>query len=176
MQNAENVAYKRFTKYLLKDINSAILQFDKSNNQEYNDTLSSLGVTPGSDGFDDATIDIMPDIQTEAPIMSFLKDFKSIINEKTLGDAMLYVHNAGRYNSGSTVRVDLAPVTMTLMDTVARSTLKEANTAMEGIIDGVLTGGGIAKRIPIFDHIETSVGAPLASATGSYQTYDNYFF
>jgi hypothetical protein len=28
MKNAENIVYKRFTKYLLKDINTALLQYD----------------------------------------------------------------------------------------------------------------------------------------------------
>ena len=81
----------------------------------------------------------MPDTQTQIPIQSFLKDFKSIINEKTLGDAMLFVHNAGRYTSGSTVHMDLSPVSMTLMDSVAQSTLRAANDAMEASIDKAIT-------------------------------------
>jgi len=31
MKNSENIAYKRFTKYLLKDINATLLQFDSAN-------------------------------------------------------------------------------------------------------------------------------------------------
>lgn len=46
MQNAENVAYKRFTKYLLGDINTALLQYNQVNNKENNDTLASLGIAP----------------------------------------------------------------------------------------------------------------------------------
>lgn len=46
MQNAENIAYKRFTKYLLFDINAALLRYDEVNNAEYNETLQSLGIAP----------------------------------------------------------------------------------------------------------------------------------
>ena len=46
MQNSENLAYNRFTKYLLKDVNTALLQFDQVNNKESNATLASLGISP----------------------------------------------------------------------------------------------------------------------------------
>lgn len=186
MQNAENIAYKRFTKYLLKNINDTLLQFDEVNNKEYNETLASFGIDQWQDGLTDEMILKMPDIQTQVPIQSFLKNFKSIINEKTLWDAMLYVHNAWRYTSGSTVRADLSPVTMTLMDEVARSTLREANDAMQDAIDSVLNENGYAKRIPIFDRIETSSGVPLTwpdplssptqPITEWPKIYNNYFF
>ncbi len=77
----------------------------------------------------------MQDINTKTPIQSILKDFQSIINKKTLSDAFAFVHNAGRYNNQTTVRVDLAPLQMTVMDELARTTLKQANTAMMDAID-----------------------------------------
>ena len=43
LQNAENVAYKRFTKYLLSDIQTALKQFHTSqrgDEDEYFDTIS----------------------------------------------------------------------------------------------------------------------------------------
>ncbi len=56
MQNAENLAYKRFTKYLLGDLNKTLLQFDAAQDGEYTDFVESLGLTSGGDGFDEATI------------------------------------------------------------------------------------------------------------------------
>ncbi len=163
MSNAENIAYKRFTKYLLKDINGALLQFDASKNKEQNDYLTSLGIDPGWNGFDDKTITEMQDIHTKNPIMSMLKDFQSIINKNTLSEALANIHNAGRYNSGTTIRADLAPLQMTVMDEIARSTLKEANSGLMDTIDGVI--GGLARKIPIAENV-----------TSSGWKYDVYFF
>lgn len=63
-------------------------------------------MTIGDEGMDPATIATLPDIQTARPIITYLKRFHEIINKKTLSDIQKYVHNAGRYNSGTTVRVD----------------------------------------------------------------------
>ena len=118
----------------------------------------------------------MPDIQTATPIQSFLKNFKSIINEKTLGDALLFVHNAGRYTDGTNVRADIAPITMTIMDTVAQSTIKEANTALIQSIDKALLDGKMVKKIPIFDNRQTSYSVPIQSSIGTLNNINNYFF
>jgi hypothetical protein len=77
----------------------------------------------------------MPDIQTKVPIQTLLKDFQSIINKKTLSDAYANIHNAGRYNSGADVRADIGPIRMTILDEIARTTLKQANDAMMPKID-----------------------------------------
>lgn len=135
IQNAENIAYERFTKYLLSDINRTLLQFDAAQDREYNDFVTSLGLSAGGNGFDQATIDGMQDIHTKNPILSMLKDFQSIINKNTLSDALANVHNAGRYNNETNVRVDIAPLQMTIMDEIARSTLRKANDAIMESID-----------------------------------------
>jgi hypothetical protein len=85
-----------------------------------------------------------------------LKNFKSVFNDKPLGEELLGIHNAGRYTNGSTTRSDLLPISITLMDDVARSTLYETNTALENKIDKLLIDEKYAKRIPIFDEILTS--------------------
>ncbi len=54
---------------------------------------------------------------------------------------------------------------MTIMDEIARSTLKSANDALMESIDKGIRDGNMAKKIPIFD-----------SVTSSGITYDNYFF
>ncbi len=107
----------------------------------------------------------MQDIHTKIPILSMLKNFQSIINKATLSDALANVHNAGRYNNESNVRVDIAPIQMTIMDDIARSTLRESNKALMNQIDGVITSTVKPATIPIFDAIN-----------GSGSRYDNYFF
>ncbi len=64
------------------------------------------GINIGDESMDPATIAGLPDIQTARPIGAFLKKFHEIINLKTLSDIQKAVHNAGRYNSGTLVRVD----------------------------------------------------------------------
>lgn len=180
MKNMENFAYKRFSKYLLSDINSALAEYDSKNNKEQNETLASLGINGGSDTLDAESIAKMPDIQTVQPIRSLTKRFFEIINTKTLGDEQLYVHNAGRYTSGSTVRVDQGSVLTTLTDELAARTLKEANDALEAsITDTIQTK--YASNIIIFDRATvTSIGNPSPDPndhTGSYtQEYKNYYF
>lgn len=176
MKNSENIAYSRFTKYLLKDITSAINVFDATYNADQNQLLQSLGLDPGQDSLEDSAMVNTPDIHTRTPILSLLKDFKSIINEKTLSDAFAYVHNAGRYTSGSTVRVDLSPVNMTLQDSIARSSLRELNSALMDSFDAALIARWYPKKIAIFDRIESSQNVPIPTATGGLKVYDNYFF
>lgn len=73
---------------------------------------------------------------------------------------------------------------MTLMDEVARSTLREANDTLQDIIDTELINNEYAKKIPIFDRIESHTGAvipspityPTQSHTGAPLIYDNYYF
>jgi nitric oxide synthase oxygenase domain/subunit len=45
---------------------------------------------------------------------------------------------------------------MTIMDTVAQSTIKEANTALIQSIDKALLDGKMVKKIPIFDNQQSS--------------------
>jgi hypothetical protein len=135
INNAENLAYKRFTKYLLWDINKKLEDYDKTENAALNTLVQSKWETPHGSSFSPEVIASMPDIQTKVPIQTLLKDFQSIINKKTLSDAYANIHNAGRYNSGADVRADIGPIRMTILDEIARTTLKQANDAMMPKID-----------------------------------------
>ena len=119
------------------------------------------------------TIDTIPDIQTARPIAALVKKFYETINKKTLSDEQLFVHNAGRYNSGSSVRIDQATVQGTLMDEVALSTLKEANAAMENAIDTQIVNANYARKMYIFDKIVNKSGSLDVVET---KTYNGYFF
>jgi hypothetical protein len=84
-----------------------------------------------------------------------------MFNEKTLGKELLSVHNAGRYTSGSTVRSDILPVSISLQDEIARTTLREANDALSKQIDQILIDNKYARRIPIFDEVQFSSGSAI---------------
>ena len=61
---------------------------------------------------------------------------------------------------------------MTLMDTIARSTLLEANNALMDSFEKTIGEKKIAKRIPIFDSVQTG----NASNSRAPKAYTNYFF
>lgn len=105
-----------------------------------------------------------------------MKNFKSIFNDKALGEELLSIHNAGRYTNTATTRSDILPISITLMDDVARSTLYESNTALEKKIDSLLTDQKYAKRIPIFDEILTASGIPIDRANAFTNISQNYVF
>lgn len=113
VKNAENLAYNRFSKYLLSDINTALKQYDQKNSTDYTSLLSSLGMTGvtnenmASNTLSDEVIKTTPDIQTAPIIQQFLQNYSQIFNSKILGEELAAVHNAGRYTSGATVNADL---------------------------------------------------------------------
>lgn len=85
--------------------------------------------------------------------MTYLKRFHETINKKTLSDIQQFVHNAGRYNTGITVRVDQGAVQVSITDQMSMDVLKGANDAIESSIDNILTTNNYARRIPILDSI-----------------------
>jgi hypothetical protein len=156
MQNSENIAYNRYTKYLLSDVSKALQSYDTQYaDPDISATYASLGIDPGSDTLSADQIKKLPDVQTREVIQGFFKNFKGIFNEKSLGDELSAVRNAGRYNSGTTVRVDLLPISITLMDQIAQSTLRTSNQALAAAIDTTLKST-IASRIVIYDQTNTS--------------------
>jgi hypothetical protein len=156
MQNSENIAYNRYTKYLLTDVSKALQSYDAQNTDpDIEATYTSLGIDPGSDTLGADQIHKLPDIQTKEVIQGFLKNFKGIFNEKSLGDELKVVHNAGRYNSGTTVRADILPISITLMDQIAQSTLRTSNQALASAIDASLRST-IASKILIYDQTNSS--------------------
>lgn len=123
---------------------------------------------------DPATIATLPDIQTARPIITYLKRFHEIINKKTLSDIQKYVHNAGRYNSGTTIRVDQGALQMSLTDEIATQRLKEINSAIETAIDKKITDNSYARPIIIFNGVSQKDSA-LPLDTDMHE-YKNYFF
>ena len=87
-----------------------------------------------------------------------------------LGEELAAVHNAGRYNSGANVRADLGSVQISLMDDVAKDTLKKANDALESSFDDFLKENSVARRIPILDSMTAHYGE------GTNLPFANYFF
>ncbi len=151
IQNSENIAYNRFTKYLLRDISTSLQAFDaKTADPDITALYASFWIPQGSDTLSEDQIKKLPDSQTKNIILWFLKTFKGIFNEKSLWEELLSVHNAGRYTSGATVRTDLVPISISLMDDIARATLKTSNVALTQSINASLQSS-IASKIVIFD-------------------------
>ncbi len=154
----------------------ALKLFDMGNvDADTASTYTSLGLPPGDDTLSAEEIKKLPDIQTKNVILGFLKNFKGIFNEKSLGEELLAVHNAGRYTSGSTVQTDLLPISITLMDDIAQTTLREANSAVEQRIDTILVNNNYARRIPIFDELQLGNGTNDRNSLFTTIT-QNYFF
>lgn len=62
------------------------------------------------------------------------------------------------------------------MDEIARSTLREANNALEKQIDKVIIDNKYARNIPIFDEVVTSSGAPIDHTSPNTTISENYMF
>lgn len=150
-------------------------QYDAVTDTQSSELLKSLSLDSLTGGLSSDTIRVIPDVQTRSAIKSLLRDFKSIINEKTLSDAYEFVHNAGRYSSGQMVRIDLAPISMTVMDQVAQSTLKEANTALMQSIESEIQKRGYVRKIPIFNGIQTSTGHKISEKHTNLRAYSAYY-
>ncbi len=161
LQNTENLVYRRFTKYLLRDISTALRQYSQSSRWEEDDYLNNLAgfedIQLWDDTLTDDTIAVLPDIQTARPIGKYLQKFHETLSEKTLGDIQKFVHNAGRYNSGITVRVDQWALQMSLMDEVAMRTIKEANDGLEKAIDAKIRETNSARKAILFDGLERHI-------------------
>jgi hypothetical protein len=134
---------------LLSDINDALKLYDATSPDSIKTTdipnfseLQKENPDLANISGDTLTPDMLKnlsDIQSQNIINSFIKRFYEIINSKTLGDERLFVHNAGRYNNGSDVRVDQGSVDVSLLDETALNTIKGANDALETAINKVIT-------------------------------------
>ncbi len=70
MKNAENIAYSRFTKYLLRDISTSLKGFDaQKSDPEISALYASLGIPEGSDTLSEDQIKKLPDIQSKEVIL-----------------------------------------------------------------------------------------------------------
>lgn len=100
----------------MSDINDALKAYDATVSPGDDMSTPGLDAVKNADpdlaklsGGDTLTPDMLAtvsDIQSQKVIDSFIKRFHEIINTKTLSDERLFVHNAGRYNSGANVNVD----------------------------------------------------------------------
>jgi hypothetical protein len=171
LSSAEELIYNRYSKYFLQYITSE-LDKDKANfeteERAYLDSLG-LGSTPVADEFANT-----PDIQTKTMIIAILKKFHDLINKQALWDIRGFVRNAGRYNSGSEVRIDQPAINISLMDYSAMNTIRKINDKFEKHIDEVevgLAGPGAIGAMP--PHAGTTIRSPK---DGVIRTYESYIF
>ena len=104
-----------------------------------------------------------PDITTKDIIEKAVKQFFEVFNAKYMGDILRYVHNAGRYGDANNVRVDSAPVTIAKKDLFMRTSLKDANTSIEGIIDHMV-------RNKLAESIKVAIGYQATATSYSSGT------
>lgn len=174
IKNLENLSYNRYSKYLLKDINMALKAFDGQTSESEGNAYANLIDTVikengGKDEKDtekyrqaleklksngnlsDDSLKNVPDIQTVNHINELVKPFNKIFNKKVLGDELKAVHNAGRYNTGTTVRADMGVFSVSIMDKIAQDTVRATNNMLEKAIEEDLKRKNIIRPIVIFD-------------------------
>lgn len=134
LDNIEDITYNRFSSELAEKLKEVYFW----EQQKYIGDVSSIIGTWSqiSASLLWPTTKNIPDIQNRHVIQNTSKRFLQIFNESTLWDFRKDVHNAGRYNSGSSiVNVDLIPSLVSSVDAVSQSVLKNVNTDLEWQID-----------------------------------------
>lgn len=163
LENMEDLSYNRFSAELAEKLK-------KNYFWAQSDYIGDIGSIFWS-GIDMSsmllwpTTQNIPDIQTRHIINKTTKKFIEIFNESTLWEMRKNVHNAGRYNSGSSqVNVDLIPTLVTSLDTLAQKSVKNVNTDLEKFIDWVVKNG-----------LSRNIAIPSTFQTGS-GTYINFLY
>lgn len=129
LDNIEDIAYRRFNKYLARKLYDASQGFYSLKSTDVTDpTIKSI--LEANSG---ATMNISnaPDITTKDIIEKSVKQFFEVFNAKYMGDVLRYVHNTGRYGDANNVRVDSTPVVIAKKDLFMRTSLKDMNTSLE---------------------------------------------
>lgn len=181
LENIEDIAYNRFNKYLAKSLYDASQGFYSLNTASIQDpAIKTIFDTYASSVLD---ISQAPDITTKDIIEKSVKQFFEVFNAKYMGDVLRYVYNAGRYGDANNVRADSIPVVVAKKDLLMRTTLKDANTSLEGAIDTLLRESlaeplKILSSYTVTSRTRASAGTiavpkPFSTST---KIYKNYFF
>lgn len=129
MENIEEIAYRRFNKYLANKLYEASQGFYGLNSASVKDpTIKSI-----LDAYSGSAMNLakVPDIATKDIIEKSVKQFFEVFNTKYMGDILRYIHNTGRYGDANNVRADSVPVMISKKDLLMRTTLKDVNTSLE---------------------------------------------
>ncbi|MBW7954446.1 VCBS repeat-containing protein [Candidatus Gracilibacteria bacterium] len=140
LNNLEDLTYNRFSKELTEKLKK---DYTNAQGDFIGDVKSILGdqANIGSLIGRPTTLNI-PDVQLRHIIKSTTKQFLEIFNADSLGEMRKNVHNAGRYNSGSSVvNVDLIPTLISNLDKLSEKSIKNVNTDLEKVIDDVVKKG-----------------------------------
>lgn len=179
MEHVEDITFSRYSHYFAQYLITAIDRYNATlEDTQVTDFLTEIGYT-GSTSISTESLTDIPDIQTEQVIKNVAKKFSQIMNGKSLGEMRDAVHNAGRYNSGTQVRVDITPVDVTTVDTASALALRKANEELEQLIDRDIAR--YARKIALFDSLTITHTGSIDPDTGvvssGYTTEDrNYFF
>lgn len=171
IEHAETLAYRRYSQEFLQMINERLSQFDRVQRlPEEQELLDQYNMGSHDTGLSPDDIENMPVAHTIPMINTLLGEFHEISNKKVLGDHLAAVRNAGRYNSGSTVRVDIPSVNMSVFDQGARDVIRAANDTIEAYIDEIIRERKMARKIPVYETLQAGFGE------NESQGYTNYYF
>ncbi|EKE27248.1 MAG: hypothetical protein ACD_3C00233G0001 [uncultured bacterium (gcode 4)] len=160
LNNIEDIAYFRYTKYLAKDISDA---FYASTNKESNDALKDawaanpdlLQYVNANLGNSWPDLTKTPDVMTKKVIETLTKNFFQIFSDKYIGDILKYVYNTGRYWNTKNTRVDTVISIISKQDNTMKRILKDTNTSLEWFTDNLLKKW-LARNIAVPIKIEES--------------------
>lgn len=137
LNNMEDITYNRFSKELSEKLKENYFGSQK----DFIWDVSKI-IWNGPDVMNALswpTTNNVPDIQTRHIIQNTTKKFLQIFNESTLWDFRKDVHNAWRYNSGSSqVNVDFIPYLLTNIDWISQAVIKNVNSDLENYIDNLV--------------------------------------
>jgi len=196
---SEDLVYNRYRQTLADSVYSLYQQFSAeelttSGSVSASDVLSASGVdlvsnylssqssvygTSALSYLSGSSFSTATDILSKKVIDALVKPFYLVFNETFIGNILKYVHNAGRYNSGTNVNVDIPATLVTKQDVFYTKTKKEVNTFLESQID-TLVSGGLSRNVALLESYNAP--AAVAAVVGSESetivdnTYTNYFF
>ncbi|EKE29579.1 MAG: hypothetical protein ACD_2C00141G0001 [uncultured bacterium (gcode 4)] len=160
LNNVEDIAYFRYTKYLAKSISDT---FYASTTKESNDALKQawaanpelLQYVNQNLGNSWPDLSKTPDVMTKKVIETLTKNFFQAFSDKYIWDILKYAYNTWRYWSPSNTRVDTVISTISKQDNAMKRMLKDANTSLEWFTDDLLKKW-LARNIAVPVKIEES--------------------
>ena len=155
LAHTEDVTYHRYSKYLGRAINDAYNAITQADEGDLSGAINAIVGSYTGSSVDFSTV---PDISVKNVMDNVVQPFYGIFNSTYIGDILKYVHNAGRYNTGSgnDVSVDMVPTIIAKQDSLSTQIIKDSNTAMEQAIRQQIQNG-IARNIPVFTNLTTVI-------------------
>jgi len=173
LDNREDLTYNRFSKELANKIKNEVLWAQNSELQELASKIDDAELQKAFANTSAPDLTLSSDIATKSISQKTVKNFVEIFNAGSISDMRTNVHNAWRYNSGSSdVGVDFVPYFVSVLDLVSDEVIKSVNTDLENQLD-ITVKNSLAKDIKIPNKIEYN---SLENIVLWWTEYTNYFY